>query len=495
MSTRIQAIVMPKLGLSMTEGLVSKWYVTPQTRVKAGDIIADIETSKITNELEAFTSGIVAGELAETDVDLPVGTLLGLIVQDGVTAEEIDEFVASFQQSPDVEVEATQLNLATGIPSSALRSSNSDSVEKQSNTGPSIPESIQGYQEDQLFSATHLARKMAQKWNINLAMVKGTGRKNRISKKDLRQAIIDGGGHFGDKTGPTPDEHETDDGNIAATPLARKMARNQGISLALIRPTGSKDRVTKNDVEAYLRHLGKSDRKGLMGATPDQAFKEIRINSMRRLIGRRMTESKQQAPHFRLGIEVNIDPLLKLKSFINGEHSSAKISINDILIKATALALTEVPDLNCQFDGQVLKRFTHADIAVAVAVEGGLITPVVRAANQKDLLDISSTMADLANRAKEGTLEPEEFTGGTFTISNLGMFGITSFDGIINPPQVAILAVGAATRRLTEGNGSQVFASLMNLTLSCDHRVIDGALGAKFLVSLKKHLENPYQMI
>ena len=497
MSERIQAIVMPKLGLSMTEGMVTKWYVSKGSKVEAGDIIADIETSKITNELEALQSGVIEGNLTQEGLDVPVGTLLGLIIQEDVTQEEVDSFISSFDQTkiedPGLAIQDPK---SEGPKDDSDHSSTSGRQHKVSTEAIFIPEELIGVTDIDQINASHLAKKMAVKLKIDLSKIEGSGRRGRISKSDIKKAIAN-------KTASPKIEKvaetsfkpiDSGDSRISATPLARKMALQHGIDLTQIIPTGRNNRISRTDVESYLNQLNQTPSTEDVGEIISSDYEEITISSMRKRIGQRMTESVQRAPHFRLSIDVNVDDLLKVRNELNERDSKTRISINDMLIKACASALTEVPEVNAQYDGATLRRFKNAHIAVAVALKNGLITPVVKATNKKSIAEISHVVSDLANRAKTGHLSPDEITGGTFTISNLGMLGITSFDAIINPPQVAILAVGKRQRVLIEGDPQPIFGSVVNLTLSCDHRVIDGAIGARFLASLKEKLENPYYM-
>lgn len=495
MSDRIQAIVMPKLGLSMTEGMVTKWYVSNGSKVQAGEILADIETSKITNELEAFSPGIIRGDLAEEGIDLPVGTLLGLIVTEDVSNEEIREFIDGFDQT-SIEDPGIAIQNEASVPSTTRHSKPATTVGAASQ-GIIVPVSLGGSFETEQIHATHLAKKLAAKHNIDLGKVEGTGRRGRISIADIQTAILSQGGTWNTDLAHSsgPAKSVAGSPQISATPLARKMATQNKIDLNLITPSGRNGRITRSDVEEFIRnHMAQSSSN--IPELPDHGdFEEIPISTMRKRIGQRMSESVNTAPHFRLSIDVNIDRLLALRKSINTDDPDIRISINDLLIRACAKSLLEVPEINCQYDGYSLKRFTHADIAVAVAIDDGLITPIVRKANTYDIRSLSEKVENLIIRAKTGRLMPDDILGGTFTISNLGMFGITSFDAIINPPQIAILAIGQVERKMVEIDSRPEFVNIMNMTLSCDHRVLDGAIGAKFLSCLKKYLENPSEMI
>jgi len=291
---------------------------------------------------------------------------------------------------------------------------------------------------------------------------------------------------------------------VKVSPLARRLAKQLGVSLGSVHGTGPGGRITKADIEKAAKagiRVGAGEPVVIpppkplpQGPLPYHAdeYERVENSMMRKAIARRLTESKQMAPHFYLTIDVTMDRLMDLRSQLNeAANGSFKLSVNDLIIKAAAKALVEVPDANASWtEGHTLKhKYTH--ISVAVAVEGGLITPVIRFAEQKTVVEISHEMKELAGRAREGALKPEEYTGGTFSITNLGMFGIPQFAPVVNPPEGAILAVGATEERPVAENGEVVVRQMMTVTLSCDHRVVDGAVGANFLAALKRQLEAP----
>jgi len=286
---------------------------------------------------------------------------------------------------------------------------------------------------------------------------------------------------------------------VHATPVARRLAAELEINLLDCRRSGTRGRVCKADVEALAALRAKaggapaSMTPAVVAAEP--AFEEQALSGMRRTIASRLQESKQNAPHFRVQLDANIDNLLQLRTTINNSNTQVKLSVNDFIVKACACALVAVPAVNIQFDGQAVRRFRDADIAVAVAMDDGLITPIVKQANRKGLIEISNEVRDLATRAKLGRLKAEEFQGGTFSVSNLGMFGIKQFDAIINPPQAAILAVGAGEQRPVWQDGQWRAATVVSLSLSSDHRVIDGAVAARFMAALQGFLEQPGTML
>lgn len=282
---------------------------------------------------------------------------------------------------------------------------------------------------------------------------------------------------------------------IVASPLARRIAEQKGINLSLIQGTGPHGRIIKHDVES-ARGGGKAATFTAVardGGFPP--FEKISVSSMRKVIAQRLTESKQTVPHFYLTVECNVDKLLDLRAQINSSMENTKISVNDLIIKACGKTLQKVPQANASWAGDHVRQYSTADISVAVAIDGGLITPIVQSAEQRSVTEISSIMKDLASRAREGKLKPEEFQGGTFSLSNLGMYGISHFGAIINPPQGCILAVGAAEQKPIVSDEQIKIASMMNATLSVDHRVVDGAAGAEFLKEFKNYIENPVLLV
>ena len=296
---------------------------------------------------------------------------------------------------------------------------------------------------------------------------------------------------------------------IFASPLAKRIAREAGIDLAGIRGSGPHGRIVKADVERAIEELRRAPERPPAAApeiapapaaafapSPGMRYVEIPLSNMRKIIARRLTEAKQQIPHFYLTVDCRLDRLLDVRRELNARlGEEAKISVNDFLIKAVALAIRDVPDVNVTFGGDRLYRYEDIDISVAVATPGGLITPIVRRADEKGLATIAREMKDLASRAREGRLRPEEYQGGGFTISNLGMYGIRQFEAVINPPQACILAVGMGERRPLVEDDRVVIATVMTVTLSVDHRAVDGALGAEFLKAFRGYVEQPLTLL
>jgi pyruvate dehydrogenase E2 component (dihydrolipoamide acetyltransferase) len=315
---------------------------------------------------------------------------------------------------------------------------------------------------------------------------------------------------------PVPGRAGNGDGRIFASPLARRMAQHAGLDLAAITGSGPQGRIVKADIEAALsaerrappppagptvqpqpppgaaEQLTKARVLALAGNPP---YTERPLTAMRRVIARRLTESKQTVPHFYLTVDCEIDELLRFRAELNGKSDAYRISVNDFVIRAAALALQQVPAANAAWSDEAILLWDAVDIAVAVALEDGLITPIVKNADRKGLATIANETKDLAARARAGKLKLEEFQGGTFSISNLGMFGVRDFAAVINPPHGGILAVGAGEKRPVVKNGALAIATVMSCTLSCDHRAVDGAVGAQFLAAFKKLVEDPLTML
>ncbi|MCG9514829.1 2-oxo acid dehydrogenase subunit E2 [Acinetobacter pittii] len=506
--SEIKTLEIPKWGLSMEEGTIAQWLIKEGDSFNKGDEICEIETTKIVNVLEAPFAGTLRKILAKDGDTLPVGGLIAVCADSEVSDAEIETFIASLGGSAakDPEASSEQSKAETSAPV-AEKAEQPQSVAasapvpvKAAKGDYAVPESLQGYQtSDELFTTPH-ALKLAEKHNVNLAKVTGSGREGRISVQDLQKAVQAAGGQWPDikqQTQAKVVKSTADDSRVSATPVARRLAKQWGINLNDCRVSGTRGRVCKEDVEAvYYRNNPTSVNEQSAQcavAQPQSTVTTVAMNGMRKAIASRLQAAKRNAPHFRLVVDLNVEAMQKLRKQINETVPQVKLSINDMLIKAAAAALIKVPEVNVQFDEatQSILQFSQADISVAVAIPNGLITPIVKAANQKSLAQISDDMRDLATRAKTGKLQPDEFQGGSFSISNLGMLGIKQFDAIINPPQGAIMALGASESRAVVENGNVVVREIVTATLSCDHRVIDGAVGAKFLASFKQFVENP----
>ncbi|SEO12077.1 2-oxo acid dehydrogenase subunit E2 [Acinetobacter sp. yr461] len=506
--SEIKTLEIPKWGLSMEEGTIAQWLIKEGDIFNKGDEICEIETTKIVNVLEAPFAGTLRKILAKDGDTLPVGGLIAVCAESQVSDAEIENFITSLggsaAKAPEASPEQSKAEISTPViekadqPQTVVASASAPV--KVAKGEYAVPESLQGYQKsDELFTTPH-ALKLAEKHNVNLTRVTGSGREGRISVQDIQKAVQAAGGQWPD----VKQQHQAkvvkstaDDSQVLATPVARRLAKQWGINLNDCRVSGTRGRVCKEDVEAvYNRNnpTAESEQSTQCAATqPQSTITTVAMNGMRKAIASRLQAAKRNAPHFRLVVDLNVEALQNLRKQINESVPHVKLSINDMLIKAAAAALIKVPEVNVQFDEatQSILQFSQADISVAVAIPNGLITPIVKTANQKSLAQISDDMRDLATRAKTGKLQPDEFQGGSFSISNLGMLGIKQFDAIINPPQGAIMALGASESRAVVENGNVVVREIVTATLSCDHRVIDGAVGAKFLASFKQFVENP----
>lgn len=501
--SEIKTLEIPKWGLSMEEGTIAQWLIKEGDSFNKGDEICEIETTKIVNVLEAPFAGTLRKILAKDGDTLPVGGLIAVCADSEVSDAEIEKFIASLggsaAKAPSEQSKAeTSAPVAEKAEQPQTSTASAPVPVKVGKGDYAVPESLQGYQASELFTTPH-ALKLAEKHNVNLAKVTGSGREGRISVQDIQKAVQAAGGQWPDikqQTQAKVVKSTADDSQVLATPVARRLAKQWGINLNDCRVSGTRGRVCKEDVEAvYYRNNPTSvnEQPVQCAAQPQSTITTVAMNGMRKAIASRLQAAKRNAPHFRLVVDLNVEALQKLRKQINETVPQVKLSINDMLIKAAAAALIKVPEVNVQFDEatQSILQFSQADISVAVAIPNGLITPIVKAANQKSLAQISDDMRDLATRAKTGKLQPDEFQGGSFSISNLGMLGIKQFDAIINPPQGAIMALGASESRAVVENGNVVVREIVTATLSCDHRVIDGAVGAKFLASFKQFVENP----
>lgn len=521
--SEIKTLEIPKWGLSMEEGTIAQWLIQEGAQFSKGQEICEIETTKIVNVLEAPFDSTLRKIIAKAGDTLLVGGLIAICADSQVSDAEIDAFAQSLtgtsavsekQTLTDVREKTSEKVSTTQVETKVVTATQQHSAPQQTTTpqennvvntqksvaqgGYSIPVVLQGYQQrDEIFATPH-ALKLAEKHQVNLTKITGTGRQGRISVHDIQQAVQAAGGSWPDirqQASAKAAKSKADDSQVLATPVARRLAKQWGINLHDCRASGTRGRVCKEDVEAvYQRENPVQTQQCDQGKITQSAEPTtIAMNGMRKAIASRLQEAKRNAPHFRLTVDLNVEAIQALRQQINSTVPQVKLSINDMLIKAAAAALMKVPQVNVQYDekNQQILQFAQADISVAVAIENGLITPIIKAADSKSLAQISNAMRDLATRAKTGKLTPDEFQGGSFSISNLGMLGIQQFDAIINPPQGAILALGTAEKRAVIEQDSIVIRQMVTATLSCDHRVIDGALGAQFLAAFKQFVENP----
>ncbi len=437
-------ILMPALSPTMEEGTLAKWHVKVGDTVKAGDVIAEIETDKATMEVEAVDEGVVEAILVDAGTEnVKVNALIAKLTGEGESPAPPPAKAAPAAEAPKAAAPAPAPAPAPAAPVQAAGET----------AAPAKAAPAAAPTGDRVF-ASPLARRLASAANLDLKAIAGTGPHGRVVKADIEAAQKGGAPAAKTASASAPAA-----ASAAAAPRAHLSLEQQGI------PAGSYDLVP--------------------------------LDGMRKTIARRLTDSFRDVPHFPLVIDLEIDALLAARAKINSllADQGVKVSVNDIVIKACAVALKRVPEANASYTPEGIAMHKHADIAVAVAIDGGLITPIVRAAETKGLAQISAEVKDLAARAKSKKLKPEEFQGGTFSVSNLGMFGIKQFASIINEPQGAIMSVGAGEQRPVVKNGELAVATVMTVTLTCDHRVVDGAIGAKFLAAFKPLIEEPLTLI
>jgi pyruvate dehydrogenase E2 component (dihydrolipoamide acetyltransferase) len=439
-------ILMPALSPTMTEGTLLKWHVKEGDQVGSGDILAEIETDKATMEVEAVEEGRIGKLLvAEGTEGVAVNAPIAVLLEEGEDASAL-----ATTSAPAPAPAAAPETVATAPAPAPVATAAAEAPAPASAPPTTAGERI---------AASPLAKRMARQAGLDLASLRGSGPHGRVIKRDIEAALA-GGAPVAPVSGPAPAAP------AAAPPTpAAALASAGGLSAAQL-----------------------ADMLGM-------AYELQPLSSMRKTIARRLTEAKQTVPHFYLTVDCEIDELLRVRKELNGRFEDTKISVNDFVIRASALALKQVPGANASFDPSGILLYQHADVSVAVATPGGLITPIVKAAETKGLAAISAEMKDLAARARDGKLKPEEYQGGTFSVSNLGMFGVREFAAIINPPQGSILAVGAGQQRPVVKDGALAIATVMSCTLAVDHRVVDGALGAQFLAAFKKLIEYPPAML
>lgn len=429
-------VFMTQLSPTMTEGKIARWLKKEGDTLSSGDVMAEVETDKATMEMEVVDEGVLHSILAAEGSLVPVGTPIAVI------AEEGEEVPADYKPEAPAQDEAPAETPAAEAPAPAKAAPAAAAAPAAPAPAPAPAPVARGGR----IKASPLARRLARQKGINIAAIQGTGPKGRITKADVEKAV---------KRGISL-------GGAAA-----------GFTAPPVRPLPA----------------------GPMPYHEDE-FERVENSMMRKAIARRLSESKQQVPHFYLSVDVAMDRLMDLRAQLNEAADGAfKLSVNDFIIKAVSKALVDVPAANASWADSHTLLHKHAHISVAVAIDGGLITPVVRFSEQKGIVDISNEVKELAGKAREGALKPEEYTGGTFSISNLGMYGIKQFQAIVNPPEGAILAVGGTDERAVVENGEIVVKKMMSLTLSCDHRVVDGAVGAEFMGALKKHIETPASVL
>ncbi len=431
-------ILMPALSPTMEEGTLAKWNVKEGDSVESGDVIAEIETDKATMEVEAVDEGVVGKILVDEGSEgVKVNAVIALLLEDGEDASALESAPVA---APAPEVETASVTAEAVVPVT------------EPAAVPAAPQSSDGNR----IKASPLARRIAANKGLDLAALTGSGPQGRIIKRDVEAASA------------APAIHSSANAPAAAPQTAAP--------------------APEIDQDEPLKAYG----------IPSERYELVKADSITKISAKRLTESFRDIPHFPLTVDCEIDQLLMFRQQVNAaaEKEGAKVSVNDILIKCSGMALSKVSAANASWveDGRIALH-KHADVSMAVAIEGGLITPIVKDADRKGLVEISRETKDLAMRARERKLMPEEFQGGTFSLSNLGMFGVKSFASIINPPQGMIMSVGAGEQRAVVKDGALAIATVMTVTLTCDHRVVDGATGAKWLAAFKGFVEDPMTML
>ena len=429
-------ILMPALSPTMEEGTLAKWNVKEGDTVSSGDIIAEIETDKATMEVEAVDEGVIGKiVIAEGTEGVKVNAPIAVLLEDGESAGDID-------------LNALGGGAPSGAESSAPAPKAADPAPANYAAAPATSSAPQPKTNGRIL-ASPLAKRLAQQEGLSLGAVTGSGPRGRIVRRDIEKVLKDGTGK-------------------ASAPTAQAVAAPASV-----------------DARLY----------------PPDSYDAVKLDGMRKIIAKRLTQSfNQEVPHFPLNIDCELDNLLAARARINATSPKEgdgvfKLSVNDFILKASAMALKAVPAANATFTDEAILLHKHADIGVAVAIDGGLITPIVWKAEEKGLKQISAEVKDMAGRAKTRKLKPEEYQGGTFSVSNLGMFGIKSFASIVNQPHGAIMSVGAGEQRVVVKGGKMEIATVMTVTLTCDHRVVDGAVGAQFLNAFKQFIEEPAAML
>jgi pyruvate dehydrogenase E2 component (dihydrolipoamide acetyltransferase) len=456
-------ILMPALSPTMEKGNLAKWLKKEGDQIKSGDVIAEIETDKATMEVEAVDEGVLAKIVVpEGTADVPVNDVIAVIAGEGEDAKAVGAAGAAptakkADEKPKDEA-PKQEEKAAPAPAST---NGSGQRAPQAAATPAPQPQAQTNGAGRVF-ASPLARRMAKEEGLDLAAIQGSGPHGRIVERDVKAAI---------------------EGGTAKKAQPGAPAAQPGAPAPKLAPAGMSDDIVKKMFEPG-------------------SFEEVPHDGMRKTIARRLTEAKQTIPHFYLTVDCDIDALLKLREQVNASAQkdkdgkpAFKVSVNDMVIKALALALMRTPGGNVTFTENSMLHHKHADISVAVAIPGGLITPVIRKADLLTLSGIANAMKDFAARAKDRKLKPEEYQGGTSAVSNLGMYGIKDFVAVINPPQSSIIAVGMGEKRAVVKNGEIVIGNVMSVTISCDHRAMDGAKGAELIAAFKQLIENPMGML
>ena len=469
-------VLMPALSPTMEKGNLAKWLKKEGDPVKSGDVLAEIETDKATMEVEAIDEGVLAKILVpEGTADVPVNDLIAIIASEGEDPASVQaggaapKAASNGAAKPEANASAADQNTTPGGGHMSYERINAAPEGAQPSGTP------QAGAGGRVF-ASPLARRIAKQEGVELGAVQGSGPHGRIIARDVQAAKASGA-----TKAPAPQA-------AAEAPKAAAEAPKTAAPAPKAAPAGGAPAgLTTDQVRGFFAQ---------------DSYEEVPLDGMRKTIAKRLTEAMQVAPHFYLTVDCELDALMKLRETLNASAGkdkdgkpAFKLSVNDFVIKAMGLALTRVPAANAVWAEDRILRFKNAEVGVAVAIDGGLFTPVIRRANEKTLSTISNEMKDFAARARAKKLKPEEYQGGVTSVSNLGMFGIKHFTAVINPPQSSILAVGAGEKRIVVRDGAPAVAQVMTATLSCDHRVLDGALGAELVSAFKGLIENPMGML
>ncbi|OLY43069.1 pyruvate dehydrogenase complex dihydrolipoamide acetyltransferase [Bartonella apis] len=453
-------ITMPALSPTMEEGTLSKWDIKVGDKVSPGDTVAEIETDKATMEVDAADEGTLAKIVVPAGTQgVKVNALIGILAEDGESAEDA---IKAIEEEEKKQASAPS---TTAAPAAAAKTDAAPVQPAQASSALNQPATVTSQapvtEKGNRIFASPLARRLAKQNGLQLSLISGTGPHGRIIKRDIDNALANGIG---------------------------KAASNveQSVQSSASTESSSSDEMT-------------------MKLFNTDEYEIVPHDGMRKTIAKRLVESKHTVPHFYVTIDCEIDALLKLRAELNaaapmvktsaGEKPAYKLSVNDMVIKATASALKAVPDANVSWLDSGMMRHKFVDVGVAVSIPNGLITPIIKHAEEKSLSTISNAMKDLAKRARERKLKPEEYQGGTTAVSNMGMYGVKDFCAIINPPHATIFAIGAGEQRAVVKNGALAIATVMSVTLSTDHRAVDGALAAELAQAFKKFIENPMSML
>lgn len=433
-----EVILMPKLSDTMTEGVVAEWHKEVGDDVESGELLAEIETDKATMEFESFYDGKLLHIGVQKDETAPVNDILAIIGEEG---EDVDKIIEEEKKKKEEQEGA------------------SDKKEKSSD--------------------------------------KSESDKKEEDKEEKKESQPAADSSSADKKEAKSTSQGKDGERIFASPLAKKLAEDKGIDLSDVEGSGENGRIVKRDIENYRpeeERASSAKSPAASGPVLSESYTDENISQMRKTIAKRLAESKFTAPHFYLTLDIDMDNAMEARKAVNA-HDDLRISFNDMVIKACAIALKKHPKVNSAWMGDKIRRYDHINIGVAVAVEEGLLVPVVRFADTKGLMAIGSEVKEYAKRAKDKKLQPEDWEGNTFTVSNLGMYNIEEFTAIINPPDSCILAIGAIKQVPVVKDGQVVPGNVMRVTLSCDHRVVDGVTGSEFLNTFKSYMENPMMML